>query len=89
MYEFQTPTAYEQPMAPESQRSPLWSRVRIPVGMTVVKTTAGGYRREIVHDPDASDIAVVYDGGHRYVVSDDEAQDLIDAGYGPYLNAVS
>jgi hypothetical protein len=88
-YEFLTPTAHEQPMAPEGQRSPLWSRVRIPVGYTVVKTTAGGYRQEREHNPDRADIAVVYHGGHRHIVSDDEAASLIAAGYGPYLNAVS
>lgn len=72
-------------MAPQNERSPLWSRYSIPVPYTVTKLTTGGYVRELEHDTDRANIEVVYEGGHQYVVSDDEAALLTAAGYGSCL----
>lgn len=80
MYEFTPPVSHYEPM---SERSPLWSRVKIPVPWTVVKTTSGGYRLEQVHDPDQPDIDRVYLGGHVHLVDNAEAASLMGAGYSP------
>lgn len=85
MYLFTPPIAYQRPY---SERSPFWSRVTIAVPYTVVKTTSGGYRQEVEHDPDLADIAVVYEGGHVFVVDDAEAAQLTAAGYGSSVSPV-
>ena len=82
---FTPPVAYQQPMAAQNERSPMWSRFSIPVPYTVTKLTTGGYVRELEHNPDRADIDVVYAGGHQYVVSDAEAAALTAAGYGSCL----
>lgn len=85
-YEFRPPTVKRRVSL--NHRDLLWSRVSVDEGIAVVKTVNGGYRQEPVFNPDATDIDTVYLGGHVHVVSDDEAQALTTAGYGPCLNAV-
>lgn len=89
MYYFTPPVAFQQPMARENERSPLWSRVKIDVPYTVVKLTTGGYVQELEHDPDREGIAVVYEGGHVHTVTDDEAALLTAAGYAACLEAAA
>lgn len=67
----------------------LWSRIEYDEGVTVVKTTAGTYRQESLHNPNADDIAVVYPGGHVIPVDDSEAASLTNAGYGSFLTEVA
>jgi len=87
MYEFRPPTV-DRRMS-HDHRDFLWSRVVYKEGVTVVKTTAGTYRQEQLHDTNATDIAVVYLGGHVSRVSDAEAASLTNAGYGAFLTAVT
>lgn len=86
MYEFRPPTV--QRRFALDHRDFLWSRVVLEEGVTVVKTTAGGYRQEQLHNTNADDIAVVYPGGHVCRVDDAEAASLTAAGYGAFLTAV-
>ena len=61
---------------------PLIGRIKIPVGITVLKSPSGGYTA--VENPSTQDIdaaAITYLGGHTYTVSDAEAADLTAAGY--------
>jgi hypothetical protein len=84
-YVFTPPVAYQQPMATQNERSPLWSRYSIPVPYTVTKLTTGGYVRELEHDADRANIEVVYEGGHEHTVTDAEAALLTAAGYASCL----
>jgi hypothetical protein len=83
MYEFRPPKV--QRRFSHDHRDFLWTRVSYEEGLTVVKTTSGGYRQEAVHNPDADDVDVIYSGGHVYLVDDDEAAALTTAGYGSCL----
>lgn len=78
MHIFTPPIAYTKPF---SERSPLWSRITIPVPYTVTKLADGRYVRELEHDPDQPGIVRVYEGGKFHLVDDDEATLLIAAGY--------
>jgi hypothetical protein len=86
MYQFTPPTV--QRRISMDHRDFLWSRVSYSEGVTVVKTTSGGYRQESFHNTNADDIAVVYPGGHVCVVDDAEAASLTAAGYGAFLTAI-
>jgi hypothetical protein len=71
------------------QRDPLTVRIGYPTGQTVLKV-GGFYTTHLVHEVSdemiqAADVAYV--GGHDYVISDDEAEDLTAAGYGSYITS--
>ena len=85
MYDFTPPTVDRR--FSNDYRDFLWSRVSYKEGVTVVKTKAGTYRQEQVHNTNATDIDVVYLGGHVTRVSDAEAASLTNAGYGAFLKA--
>lgn len=87
-YYFDPPVNYLQPVEEIGRCHPLWSRVRFPVFYTITKLTNGSYIRETEHNPDRADVAVVYEGGHRFTVDDTEATALTAAGYGANLTEV-
>jgi hypothetical protein len=69
-----------------SNSHPLLRRVPLWVGVTVLKEN--GIYREVRDEVDPADIDVaeaVYLGGHEYVISEEEAAELIAAGYGIYI----
>lgn len=81
---FTPPTVAEVP--PHLRRHPLFSRLKLDVGVTVIKQD-GFYRQ--VRGPESADLDtadVIYLGGHEYVVDDAEAAALTDAGYGANLH---
>ena len=74
---FVPPVALEHPVT----NDPLFSRLRIRSGLTVLKT-GDSYRT--VRDPSEEDIAaadIAYIGGRLYQIDADEAAALINAGY--------
>lgn len=63
-------------------RDRLFCRMKLAVGLTVLKSESGGY--VTVEHPTNEQIdaaAIAYLGGHVYEVSDDEADSLTAAGY--------
>lgn len=63
-------------------RDRLFSRMSLPVGLTVLKSPLGAYTTVENPSPDQIDAAAVtYLGGHVYPVSDAEAASLTAAGY--------
>lgn len=84
-YQFDPPTR-DQPL---STKHGLWSRVKLPVGRTVLKYEDGRYKTVDLHDPDEPGVAYAYIGGHVHIVTDAEAALLTAAGYGPYLTVVT
>ncbi len=81
MYEFRTPTVKEGPTG----NTRLDQFYKLERGITVLKNN-GVYRLErypLSSDVTSADIA--YIGGHVYTVDDDEAADLIAAGFEEYL----
>lgn len=63
-------------------RDPLFSRMSLPVGITVLKSPLGSYTQLENPSPEQIDAAaVVYLGGYVYRVSDAEAASLTAAGY--------
>lgn len=87
MFEFRPPSVTRR-FHKNGHRDFLWDRVSYQEGLTVVKTTSGGYRQEALHNSDATDIAVVYLGGHVSRVDATEAASLTAAGYGSFLTEV-
>lgn len=60
----------------------LFCRMRLPVGVAVLKSTGGGYTTvETPSDEQISAAAVAYLGGHTYEISAEEADALTAAGY--------
>lgn len=79
-----TPPTYER--RPENA-GPLVSRFRFPYAYSVVKR---GASYETVISPSTDVFAdpgvdIVYQGGHVYAITEQEAALLIAAGYSPYL----
>ena len=73
------PTVMEGPSA---RTTALFSRVRYPHGVSLLVTGSSvvevrGPSIEMQREADAT-----YLGGHRYTLTDEQAQPLIDAGYG-------
>jgi hypothetical protein len=70
---------------PQPNAGRLFGRVPIPRGVSllVVGTTVTEARYVTIEDIESVD--AYYAGGHEYTLSDDEAQILIDAGYGDNL----
>lgn len=81
-YLFTPPT---QQVAVES-RHPFWRRTTDTVGRSVLKLADKQY--VLVDDPSNEQIAasvLPYIGGHTYYISDLEAADLRDAGFGAFI----
>jgi hypothetical protein len=66
---------------------PLWSRVLVPTGVTIVRGEDGLYRR--APDPVSSEAlalaTAVYLGGHSYPIDAATADELVSAGYGQWV----
>lgn len=83
-YLFVTPTV---PIGPAGGHR-LFEFYTLDVGITVIKLD--GEYMEILY-PDEDTLAAsekVYMGGHEHIVSDTDAQELIDAGYEDYLTEI-
>lgn len=64
----------------------LFGRLRFRQGMTLLKE-AGLYRQvEVATAEEIAAADIAYLGGHRYLISADEANDLIEAGYGDFID---
>lgn len=82
MYLFTPPTV----PVPTGINHPLFGRMRLHVGVSLLKDEDGFYHQ--VNGPTAEQIdvaALTYLGGHVYWVSNEERADLITAGYGDWL----
>lgn len=82
IYTFAPPTVLE----PTGINHPLFGRMRLAVGVTVLKRDAL-YRQltfPSAEEIDLSDIA--YLGGHEYLVTNEEAASLQAAGYGEWIS---
>jgi hypothetical protein len=68
---------------------PLFERFKIPRGVSLLVSAAGGVTE--VRYPTEDDLAaadVAYIGGHEYYLSDEDAQPLITAGFASCLTPV-
>ncbi len=66
----------------------LFEFFRLDVGITIVKFD-GDYLEFLYPDEDfLSQCDKVYRGGYEHTVSDEDAQELIDAGYEDYLTEI-
>jgi hypothetical protein len=77
-YRFTTPTILEEL---ESNGHPLFSRIKIPKGITVLKIDGDYFE---VRYPSAEEVAeadIAYIGGYSYEVTAEEKTDLEAAGY--------
>lgn len=77
-YRFTTPTILEEM---ESDGHPLFSRIKIPKGITVLKIDGNYFE---VRYPSAEEVAnsdIAYIGGYSYEVEAAEKADLETAGY--------
>lgn len=83
-YIFKTPTVSEGPIGEHR----LFQFYRQDRGVTVVKYNDEYYEVRYPSEDDLAESDAFYIGGHEYVVSDSEADDLTDAGYGDYLEPV-
>lgn len=63
----------------------LFQRVPIPRGISLLVTGSTVVEQRWPTIEEQRDADVTYLGGHVYVLSDDQAQVLIDAGYGDCL----
>lgn len=84
MYKFETPTVDEGPTGPT--RLDLF--YTIPKGVTVLKLNGVYTTERYPLSQDVINADAAYLGGHIYIVSDAEAQDLIDAGFEDYLTEI-
>jgi hypothetical protein len=80
-YTFVTPTVKMGPVGEHR----LFEFFLLDVGVTVIKFD-GEYSELLYSDEDfLSQCEKVYRGGYEHIVSDEDAQELIDAGYEDYL----
>ena len=83
-YIFKTPVVEEGPIG--SHR--LWQFYRLERGITVFRIDGNYYETQSVSQEEMDMADVVYLGGHEYEVSDEEADNLIDAGYEEFLTEI-
>lgn len=82
IYTFTPPTVLE----PTGINHPLFGRMRLAVGVTVLKREAL-YRQLTFPSAEEIDLAdIAYLGGHEYLISDAEALELQAAGYGEWIS---
>ena len=84
MYEFRTPTINEGPTG--STR--LDQFYTLPRGITVLKVNGEYSLERYPLSNDVIDADIAYLGGHVYTVSDQEAAELIEAGFEDYLTEI-
>ena len=77
-YRFATPTILENP---GGTYHPLFSRIEIPVGITVLKTDGEYYEVRYPSEEETLAADIVYLGGITHTVSAEEKADLEAAGY--------
>lgn len=77
-YRFATPTIRENP---GGTYHPLFSRIEIPVGITVLKKDGEYYEVRYPSEEEMLDADIAYLGGITHTVSAEEKADLEAAGY--------
>lgn len=77
-YQFVTPTILEEL---ESDGHPLFSRIKIPHGITVLKIDGEYYEVRYPSSEEVAEADVAYIGGYSYEVDAAEKADLEAAGY--------
>lgn len=77
-YRFKTPTILEEM---EGNPHPLFSRIKIPKGITVLKIDGEYYEVRFPSSEEVQEADIAYIGGYTYDVSAEEKSDLEAAGY--------
>jgi hypothetical protein len=77
-FRFTTPTILEEM---ESDGHPLFSRIKIPKGITVLKTGSTYYQVRYPSAEEVADADIAYIGGYSYEVTAEEKASLEAAGY--------
>jgi hypothetical protein len=77
-YRFTTPTILEEM---ESDGHPLFSRIKIPKGITVLKIDGDYFEVRYPSAEEVADADIAYIGGYSYEVTAGEKADLESAGY--------
>lgn len=77
-YRFTTPTILEEF---EGTRHPLFSRIKIPKGITVLKIDGEYFEVRYPSHEEVQEADIAYIGGYKYEVSEEEKADLEAAGY--------
>jgi hypothetical protein len=77
-YRFTTPTILEEM---ESDGHPLFSRIKIEKGITVLKIDGEYYEVRFPSAEEVADADIAYIGGYSYEVSEEEKDDLEAAEY--------
>lgn len=77
-YKFTTPTILEEM---EGEYHPLFSRIKIPKGITVLKIDGDYYEVRHPSSEEVEEADIAYIGGYSYEVSLAEKTDLEAAGY--------
>lgn len=77
-YRFTTPTVLEEM---ESNGHPLFSRIKIPKGVTVLKIDGDYFEVRYPSAEEVADADIAYIGGYAYEVTAGEKADLEAAGY--------
>lgn len=77
-YRFTTPIILEEM---EGRNHPLFSRIKIPKGVTVLKIDGEYYEVRFPSSEEVDEAEVAYIGGYSYEVSLEEKTDLEAAGY--------
>jgi hypothetical protein len=77
-YRFTTPTILEEM---ESDGHPLFSRIKIPKGITVLKIDGDYFEVRYPSSEEVADADIAYIGGYSYEVTAEEKTDLEAAGY--------
>ena len=78
VYQFTTPTILEEI---EGEYHPLFSRIKIPKGITVLKIDGDYYEVRYPSHEEVEDADVAYIGGYSYEVDATEKTALEAAGY--------
>jgi hypothetical protein len=77
MYKFVTPYVEEGPAG----LGPLFSRYRLRKGVSVLKISGEFYEMRYPTNDDILTADVFYMGGQEHIVTNDAAEELINAGY--------
>ena len=77
-YRFTTPTVLEEF---DGEYHPLFSRIKIPKGITVLKIDGDYFEVRYPSAEEVADADIAYIGGYSYEVTAEEKTDLEAAGY--------
>ncbi len=77
-YRFTTPTVLEEF---DGEYHPLFSRIKIPKGVTVLKIDGTYFEVRYPSAEEVADADIAYIGGYSYEVTAEEKTDLEAAGY--------